>query len=192
MGHAVCRIANFAGFPAPAHLYFNAPIVLTTPHQRPAADEEGATVSAVNAKMVGHLSLIRRDWGRSYWLVGCRTKKSSLTDHEEVQKPLSLEPLACGYDSLFDMVDSDGSGTMSLAEYLVWVTSHQLDAADDPEVLQKWIAYFYTYVMPQSIPSIWRLKIQRLELTGLDNRFDRDGDGAIAFDEMHRANSSLS
>ena len=55
--------------------------------------------------------------------------------------------MVCGYDSLFDMVDHDGSGTISLAENLSWVTSKQPEAAEYPTAMQTWIEYFYSYVI---------------------------------------------
>jgi hypothetical protein len=67
----------------------------------------------------------------------------------EDQVPLSswTKRQACSYDTTFDIVDSDNSGAITLAEYLVWVYDYDLKALGNATVLDVWINYFHRYVI---------------------------------------------
>lgn len=62
--------------------------------------------------------------------------------HNDAEAPL-LDTMAsynsCNTDSLFESVNTSGSGAISLAEFLVWVTSTHNPGAP---VLEQWIAHF--------------------------------------------------
>lgn len=63
-----------------------------------------------------------------------------------MQNPLVTRPVACDYDSLFELIDGDKTGTVSLAEYLVWVTGEDKAVRKNSTKLGMWIDHFYKYV----------------------------------------------